>query len=144
MTLIKLNRHLHPVGNFGNFFDDFFGNIEGVDFKKSHLPPVNIRENDDNFILELGVPGVKKDDISIRVDEDVLTISSENKEERNEQGENFTRKEFSYSSFSRSFTLPEGAQLDNIKADYVDGILKITVPKMVEAKTKEVREIKVS
>ncbi|GAB4202978.1 MAG: hypothetical protein Fur0023_09460 [Bacteroidia bacterium] len=95
----------------------------------STIPSANIKESEDKFEVELGIPGVKREDIKIDLENDVLTISSEQKEEKSEEKDNYTRREFNYSAFSRSFTLPDIVDTDKITAEYKDGILNIVIPK---------------
>jgi HSP20 family protein len=109
------------------------------------LPAVNVVEKDDEFAIELAAPGMKKDDFKIHLDGNVLTISSERKEQKEEKNKNYSRREFSYQSFQRSFTLPEATvESDKVSANYSDGILNIHIPKREEAKPKPAREIKIS
>jgi HSP20 family protein len=108
------------------------------------LPAVNVIEKDDEFAIELAAPGMKKDDFKISLDSNVLTISSERKNEKEEKSENYSRREFSYQSFQRSFTLPVGrVETDKVAAKYKDGILHIQIPKREEAKPKPAREIEI-
>ena len=110
------------------------------------LPSVNVKENNQNFDIELAVPGMKKDDFKINLDRNILNISSEAKTENEQKDENgkYTRREFNYSSFSRSFTLPsQMVDAEKIEANYTDGILKIMIPKKVkEEATVKTIEIK--
>ena len=108
------------------------------------LPKVNIRENTDGFHLEMAVPGFKKNDFNISVEKDELVISAEVKTEKEIAEENFTRKEFGYGSFQRTFVLPETVDSGKIGAKYEDGILSIAIPKKEEAKPKPARVIKIS
>jgi HSP20 family protein len=109
------------------------------------LPAVNIREDEKAFYLELAVPGMDKKDLRIEVKDDVLTISSEHKEERQDDLEGYKRREFSYSSFCRSFYLPEDVNGEKIGATYRDGILNVEIPKLEEEKKKEkIRSISIS
>jgi HSP20 family protein len=109
------------------------------------LPAVNIREDEKAFYLELAVPGMDKKDLHIEVKDDVLTISSEHKEEKQEELEGYKRREFSYSSFCRSYYLPEDVNGDKIGANYKDGILNVEIPRLEEEKKKEkVRSISIS
>jgi HSP20 family protein len=108
------------------------------------MPAVNIRENEKNFILELAVPGMDKKDLKIDINEDVLTISSETRNETEENNDGYKRKEFSYSSFCRSFYLPENVNKEKIAAEYKDGILSVELPKMEEEKNKISKQIKIS
>ncbi|MBT8314618.1 MAG: Hsp20/alpha crystallin family protein [Maribacter sp.] len=141
MSIIKRNDVLFPSLMSEFLKPDWFG---GMDNYKNDLPAVNIKENETNFELELAVPGRKKEDFHIEVDENVLTISSESKKEENVTEENYTRREFAYSSFKRAFTLPETIDEGNIKANYDNGILKFTLPKKEEALPKPKRMIELS
>ena len=109
------------------------------------LPAVNVSENDEEFIIEMAAPGMKKDDFRINLDRNVLTISSTRKNEKEEKKANYSRREFSYQSFQRSFTLPEATvNSDKVSARYEDGILYIHIPKRDEVKPKPAREIQIS
>ncbi|MAE07337.1 MAG: heat-shock protein Hsp20 [Bacteroidetes bacterium] len=107
------------------------------------MPSVNTIENDKDFILEIAAPGLKKDEFKINLENQTLTVSREVKEEKKEKKENYTRREFVYGNFSRSFTLPKSIMFDKIAADYNDGILKLTLPKK-EKEAKLSREINIS
>lgn len=148
MSLIKFkNRNrLFPWTNdsLDNFFnaDDFFN----TDFfqKNSLLPAMNVKENDDGFDIEFAAPGFSKEDFQITIDNNILNVSSEKENESEESEENYTRKEFNYSSFKRSLKLPESVNLEqDVKATYKDGILKLNLKKREEAKgeTKKVIEV---
>ena len=108
-------------------------------------PAANIIDNEKDFTIELAVPGMKKDDFNIKLEDDVLNISVERQEEEGEVKEekNFTRREFRYDGFCRSFSMPEIVDQENIKADYKNGVLSVALPKSEEAKIKG-REIKIS
>jgi HSP20 family protein len=93
------------------------------------LPSVNVSENKDNFNLELAAPGLEKGDFQIDVNGNILTISAKKEDKKEEKNEKYTRKEYNYSSFSRSFTLPEEVQQDKIDASYQNGVLKLQLPK---------------
>ncbi len=108
------------------------------------LPKVNIKETADAFMVEMAVPGLKKSDFHLDLDNQVLSISTETKEENEIEEENYTRREFGYSSFKRTFTLPESVNDEKINANYKDGILSILLPKKEEAKQKPPRTIKIS
>lgn len=95
----------------------------------ANMPPVNIRENGSHYTVTLAAPGLKKEDFHIDLDGNMLTISSEKEEKKEEKAEKFTRKEYSYTSFSRSFTLPDDAKPEAIDARYENGELKITLPR---------------
>ena len=109
-----------------------------------NMPAVNISEGKDDYRIEVAAPGLKKEDFKISLDNNVLSISSEKEVKNETKEENVLRREFSYSSFSRSFTLPESVNGEKIKATHNDGILNIVVPKKDEAKIKPVRDIKIS
>lgn len=144
MTLIK--RSDWPLLVNGNLLSDFFDNDRFFDsdwFKKQSVPAVNVRETEKNFEIEVAAPGLSKKDFKITVDNGVLTISSEKKEEKEQKEKDYTRKEFSYSSFSRSFTLPENVNEDDVKANYEDGLLKLNVAKRVIAQPKAKKAIEV-
>lgn len=127
-------------------FDDFFRDWSSTNFSETNttLPAVNIKENDDEFTVEVAVPGMDRKDFTINLDNDILTISSEKNVENSETKDNYTRKEYSYQSFKRSFNLPKNVvDSDKIKATYKDGELKILVPKREEAKPRPSRLIDV-
>lgn len=144
--LAKRNENYLP-----SFFDRFWNN-ELMDWGHSNfsstntsLPAVNVKETDDDFVIELAAPGMDKNDFKINFKNNVLTISSEKKNESEEKSQNYTRKEFSYQSFQRSFTVSDNAVLgDKISAKYNNGILHITLPKREELKPQPEREIKIS
>jgi len=125
-----------------NFFNkDFFS--KGLDLG-TKLPAVNTKETDDSFQVEVAVPGMKKEDFKIDLDNNILTISSEKKEEKEEKdGEKVTRREFSYSSFQRSFQLPDNVKEDEISAEYTDGLLKLSIPKTEPKKVENKKQIEV-
>ena len=111
----------------------------------STLPSVNIMENPDNFIVEVAAPGMKKDDFHVELHNNLLTIKSEHSEKHEEKMEKYTRKEFSYNAFQRTFNLNNKLIDDSkIEAKYKDGILSIVLPKKEEAKEKPARSIKIS
>jgi len=109
-----------------------------------NVPAVNITEGKEDCKIEVAAPGIRKEDFKISLDNNVLSISSENEVKNETKDENVLRREFSYSAFSRSFTLPESVNGDKIKATHNDGILSIVVPKKDEAKVKPIRDIKIS
>jgi HSP20 family protein len=127
-------------GGMPSVLDEFFkpwnewfdhGNFLG---RTMNIPAVNITEHKDEYLVSLAVPGMKKDDFKIDLDGNMLTISSEKEENKEEKDKKFTRKEYNYSSFSRSFTLPEEINKEKIEAKYEDGVLKIALPRKEEAK----------
>jgi HSP20 family protein len=127
MNLIKRQNPL-----FNSLIDDLFINQDWNHISAT-LPAANIIEADDHFNLELAAPGKKKSDFTIELDEGVLTISSETEIKSTEKDGSFTRKEFGYSSFKRSFNIPETVTADKISASYKEGILTVSLPKKAEA-----------
>lgn len=147
MSLVKRNEEF-PM--WPSIFNDFFGR-NFMDFANKNfsatnttLPSVNIKEDHDQFSVELAAPGFSKSDFNIELNNNVLTISSDKKiENETKEGENFSRKEFSYQSFSRSFSLPNTIDEEQIKAQYENGILILTLPKKDEAKPKPAIQINI-
>ena len=125
-----------------NIFDEDLFPV--VTNRTSSMPAVNIREDDKNYVLDLAIPGIDKKDLKIDINEDVLTISSETKNESEESSDGYKRKEFSYSTFCRSFYVPENVTREKIEANYKDGILSVALPKMEEEKSKINRKIEIS
>ena len=142
MNLIK--KHTVP---FPSIIDELFKPdwLGGIQNFNTNVPAVNSKETDVSFGIELAAPGKKKEDFNIEIDHNVLTISSEEKNEKEEKDNEgkYTRKEFSYSSFRRSFTLPETINSDAIQANYETGVLHIVLPKREEALPKPKRLIAV-
>lgn len=147
MTLVKKQSDNFFPTFFENFFNRDIMDWGNMNYSSTNttLPAVNVRDTKDEYIIEVAAPGMKKDDFNIELENNQLTISSEKKEEREEKDEKFTRKEFSYQSFQRSFRLPvnivEGSK---ISAKYDEGILCIKLPKREEVKPKPARIIKIS
>jgi HSP20 family protein len=145
MSIIK--RSDWPFLMNGNLLSDFFDNDRFFDsdwLKKQSVPAVNVKETEKNFEIEVAAPGLSKKDFKIAVENGLLTISSEKREEKEEKEKDYTRKEFSYSSFSRSFTLPENVNEDDVKANYEDGLLKLNVAKktITQPKVKKAIEVR--
>ncbi len=143
MSLIKKNQG--GYFSFRPFFNELFNDRISLNrmFDGEEFPAVNIIENEKNYEIEVAAPGMKKDDFKVAVENGVLTISAEKKEEKKESQKNYTRQEYYYNSFSRSFTLPENAREDGLAARYEDGVLKLTVAKKVVTVSKA-REIEVA
>ena len=148
MSLIKRN---DLVPSWSNLFDDFLNN-NWSDWTNRHysdtnttLPSVNIKETEENFEVEMAAPGMEKDDFKVEVNNGYLPISSEKKSETKTEDKNgrYTKQEFRYESFTRSFTLPDSADLEKIAAKYEKGILTISIPKREETKPKPVRQISI-
>lgn len=147
MSLIKRNE----TGWLPSVFDDMFrtdwlGGTTNVNSIGTSIPAVNIQESDENFLVEVAAPGKSKEDFNIELDNDVLTISSEDKKEKETTDQNgrFTRKEFSYSNFKRAFSLPESVDSSKISASYNNGVLEIALPKKEEAKVQAKRMIEIA
>jgi len=148
MSLVKRENYLP---SWSNFFNDFL-NRDWYDWSNQNysitnttIPSVNIKENENEFEVEMAAPGMAKDDFRIEINNNVLSISSEKQSEHeSSDGKNVTRREFSYQSFSRSFTLPAIVETDKISAKYTNGILRVNIPKKEEAKPKPLKQIQVS
>lgn len=148
MTLIKFKNGSPVVAGsrmpyFNDIFNDFFGNVVNPDLRSGSVPQVNIRETDEGYHLEMAAPGLAKEDFKISIENEVLTVSGEKKKQTTEKNEKYTRKEFAYNSFMRSFTLPEIVDTEKIRARYENGIMTVDLPKKEEAKPKSPREIQV-
>lgn len=113
------------------FSNDYLGGTEPT--STSFIPAVNVSEKETQYVLEMSIPGFQKEDVTVEIDKDVLTISSEVVDQNEETSVRFTRKEFGKRSFSRSFSLPKTVNLDKIEASYKNGILSMTLPKKQEA-----------
>ncbi len=148
MTLIKFqnptskrffnNDSMFP--SFGGAFDNLFK----MDYNYGEtLPSVNVTEDEAGYYLEYLVPGFKKEEIKVSLDRNLLTVKAEKKSENTEETKRYTRKEFSYSSFKRSFTLPENVASSNLVAKHENGVLHIELPKIVEKKESGEKEIEI-
>lgn len=145
MTLVKTSDKMFP-----SFFDNFFSrdlmdwNNSNFSSTNSTLPAVNIRETDESFLIEVAAPGLAKENFRVNLNRNRLVISSEQRNEKDQSDKKYSRREFSYQSFERSFFLPEGTvDGDRINAKYIDGILLVTLPKREEIKPKPAREIEI-
>lgn len=138
------NGHLFP-----SFFDltrDWMDwNNSNFSTTGSSIPAVNIRENNDAYEVEMAAPGMSKKDFNIELNNNLLTISSEKTQEQDQKdGDRYTKREFSYQSFQRSFSLPTGVvDADKIKAKYEDGVLRLSIPKKEEAKPRPPKQIEI-
>ena len=138
MTLVKLNQR--PVDKRVNsLFEDFFNHFPSRIFNEEFAGqnqgvPVNVRENGQSYLLEVVAPGMEKGDFKVNVDNGILTISAEKKSESKDENERQVRREFSYKSFTRSFTIDDSIQADKIQAKYENGVLFIELPKKEEVK----------
>ena len=140
MSLVRFTKQMPSV--FDRFFDcdlmDWSNNVNTT------LPSVNIKETKEGFEVKVAAPGFDKNDFKLELNHDVLTISSEKQaENETKEGEQYTRREYCYSSFKRSFVLPDSADAEKINAEYKNGILDITIPKKEEAKPKDKRVIEI-
>jgi HSP20 family protein len=145
MTLMRFSNQYPSL--FDRFFDTDLFDWSNRNYSNTNttLPSVNIKESNDDFEVEVAAPGFTKNDFKVELNHDLLTISSE-KEIENEtrEGQQFSLREFSYQSFSRSFTLPNSADSEKIGAKYENGILRIVIPKKEEARPKPSRQIAIA
>ena len=135
MTLVKFNnktRNTAPY--FNNVFDSLFSDALNKTHGVSKVPNVNIYEGSNEYKIELAAPGLNKEDFKIDLKKDNLSVWAEKKAEEGSVAKDYSRKEFDYTSFARSFVLPEGIDADKISAEYTNGILYITIGKKEEAK----------
>lgn len=130
-------------GHLPTFFSSYWNNDFLKNFFDGGVPATNVKENEQQFTIDVSTPGMDKDNIKIEVDKNVLKISAEKQTETEEKDENekVLRHEFGYSSFSRSFTIPEGIDTENITATQKNGVLQIILPKQQEAKEDKVKQI---
>jgi len=144
MTLVKFNNgHRNAVNPFfSDVFQSLLNDSQVSDRLINKTPAVNIAETENQFEIELAAPGLSKEDFKINIDKNVLSVSADKKAENVEEGKKYSKKEYTYTSFVRSFTLPEIADSTKIDAEYIDGILKLNVAKKEEAKF-QAREIAV-
>ena len=144
MTLVKFNNG-HKAQLANPFLNDVYSLLNNSVLNEKFTfgtPAVNIAETENQFEVELAVPGLKKEDFKINLDKNVLNISADKKAEATVEGKKYSKREYSFNSFTRSFTLPESADHSKIEADYADGILTLTIAKKEEAKFQS-REIAV-
>lgn len=144
---MSLVRFSNQPSVFDRFFEGDLFDWSNRNFSQTNttLPSVNIKEDADAYKVEVAAPGFEKEDFKLELNHNLLTVSSEKKiENETKEGEVFTKREFSYQSFSRSFTLPQTADSERIQASYEKGILQITIPKKEEAKPKPARMIEIS
>ena len=128
----------------GNFFDlDPFMDFFTDRWSKTTTPATNIKETEESYEIQVAALGMTRKDFDVDVSNGALTISAEREETDEEKEENYTRREYNYNSFSRTFQLPESVKEDEIKAKYENGVLKLTVPKKEEAKTKPRKKIEI-
>lgn len=124
------SRSIDPWKDF--FGMDFFNS--GFPASRNNMPAVNLSEDESNYCVDLVAPGFKKEDFKVSINDDILTINAESKEEKKEEGKEYSRREYTSSSFTRSFKLPENTNDEQISANYKDGILKVNIPKSEKEK----------
>src|SRR6201996_1227795 len=137
MTLVKFNpekRNSSLLPGFNDVFETIFNDTFFNDRVMTRVPAVNISETENNYHVELAAPGLKKEDFKLNLERNQLTISVEQTSDHQDNQKNYSKREYSYSSFVRSFTLPESADDSKIDATYTDGILRIDIAKREEAK----------
>ena len=148
MLTVKPETGRVHLPRFSNLFENIFENEIPTfitnEWAKHITPSVNVKETADAFVLDVAAPGFSKENFNVKVEDSLLTISAEASEQKLNEGEKFTRKEFVHSSFKRSFTLPKTVMTDKISAAYENGILNVSVPKIEEAKAKGTIEVKIS
>jgi HSP20 family protein len=137
MTLVKFNPE--KVNNsllpgFNDVFETIFNDTFFNDRMISRVPAANISETADHYHVELAAPGLKKEDFKLSLDRNVLSVSVESRSENTSEQKNYNKREYSYTSFVRSFTLPDSADYNRIEASYTDGVLKVDIAKKEEAK----------
>lgn len=141
MNLIRFH---NPSNMLNDMFDDYYFRNCNCASNANMVPAVNIKDEKNNYCIDLMAPGMEKEDFHISLENNVLTISSEQTAKKEEAESNYTRKEYESMSFSRSFTLPKNVNMENIKAEYKNGILEVVLPKMEEAKMTTNRQINIS
>ncbi len=147
MTNLLSSPTLFPslTGRFSDLFnDDPFFSLDTANGKRSSIPAANVKENEKEFTIDLAAPGLNKKDFQINLENGYLIISSEKKEEIEKVEDDYTRREYSYATFSRSFMLPESINLDKIKANYDNGVLTLKLPKKEEAIKSPSQQIKIT
>jgi len=140
--LARINRHYAPA-YWDDFFNDRFFNQLSHMNGKENTPAVNVSEDEKEYSIEVAAPGLSRKDFNLEIENDVLTISSEHKESKEENKTNFLRREFNYQSFKRSFQLPDTVDQEQIRATHEEGILKLTLPKKEELVQKAYRQIEI-
>lgn len=135
----------YPADIFENAFGDFFNSNFPVSFKGNGFhksPAVNVIETDGAYTIEVAAPGLSKEDFEVKLDKDLLTVSAKKEETKEESGK-YTRREFSYLEFTRTFTVPDTVVADGIKANYENGVLRVDLAKKAEAKPQSARTIEI-
>ena len=143
-NLVKGNSFWPSTSTVDQFLNDSIFNWRNEMNEGFRTPKVNIKETDEEFLVEMAAPGMKREDFRIELDNDILMISSEIENENEDRSKSYTRREFSYESFRRTFHLPNSVEAEKIKAKYEDGMLRLVIPKKEEAKRRPPKMIKIS
>ena len=143
-NLVKRDVFWPTTSSVDDFLNDNFLNWPGRMNGGGTLPRVNITETDEDFRVEMAAPGMKREDFHVELDNDILIISSEVSDTHEDNNSSYTRKEFNYESFKRSFHLPNTVEADKIAAKYEDGLLRLVIPKKEEARRKPAKRIEIS
>lgn len=143
MLVVKNKKWGYPA-LMNQFFQNDLNGFWGSDLQ-SLTPSVNIKENDVAFIIEVATPGMNKEDIQLQLEKDILTVSAQKQTEKQEnESHKFLKKEFSYHSFKRSFSVPESVDVSSIKAEYNNGVLSIALPKVQQHEPQASKTIVIS
>lgn len=137
MLLVRRN---NDFGILNNWFDDNFFNTPVMAQTTTTAPAVNVKEDNKQYVMEVAVPGLKKEQVNMSIDKDgYLTLSIENKNEQKDENkkEHYLRREFSYTSYRQSYALPDNVDADKIEANVADGVLKVVLPKVEKKEEKE-------
>ncbi len=148
MTLVKFNDWnnkavAHNYFPFSDLMRDFFGN-EGYCDDYNAIPEANISEDDNKYQIELAVPGLEKKEIKVEIDKDILKVRHESQEKKENENQRYSRREFLYKGFTRTFTIPESVDDSKLKAKYENGILILELPKKPKSEVEQKREIRIS
>jgi len=144
-----LDSSFNSLPSLPTWFDEILGKSFGNEFMSNFntgitLPAVNVIDSANEFIVEMAVPGLKKSDFEINIDNHILSIGVEKETEDQENSKTYTRREFGYASFKRTFSIPKSVDVEKISASYNDGVIKVVLPKLDEAKKKPKRSISIS
>jgi len=148
MTLVKFNDWnnkavAHNYFPFSDLMRDFFGN-EGYCDDYNAIPEANISEDDNKYQIELAVPGLEKKEIKVEIDKDILKVRHESQEKKENENQRYSRREFLYKGFTRTFIIPESVDDSKLKAKYENGILILELPKKPKSEVEQKREIRIS
>jgi len=148
MTLARINDWnnqavAHNYFTFSDLMKDFFGN-EGYCDDYNAIPEANISENENKYQIELAVPGLEKKDIKVEIEKDILKVRHESQEKKENENHRYSRREFLYKGFTRTFIIPESVDDSKMKAKYENGILILELPKKPKSEVEQKREIRIS